>query len=131
MDAKAPWRRRELIDWHVVPEQQQAIHIRLRNWARWSFNRPGRSVSPGFWLYQSTEAHQAYGAPVAEPVDSRDAAKVAAGVAALPQGHRLALAWYYIKPVSPHRACREIGVTQAQLERLVHDARGMLVNRRI
>ena len=49
---------------------------------------------------------------------------------ALPEDHRSAVNWNYVKPVAPTRACQAIGVTMAALAQLVVDSRQMLINRR-
>ena len=119
--------RREQIDFHIVPDAQLAVHARLLNWARWCNGRPGSSVSPMFRAYRSTDV---WAAPsIGEPVDKLDAAKMAKAVIALPDKHRGATQWHYVKPVSPGRAARELAVTLADLARLVQDARTMLINR--
>lgn len=85
-----------------------------------------------FRLYRSSDARQLYGrGPTASaPVDSSDASRIAKGVAALPEPHRLAVQWYYVRPVAPARACQMIGTTQPGLAQLVSDGRVMLRNRR-
>lgn len=128
--------KRESIEWHIVPEKQLAMHDRLLNWARWCRGPAGSDVSPMFRLYRPTDANQGAGQryglrATAEPVDSRDATKISRGVGLLPEPHRLSLQWYYVKPVAPLRACREIATTMAGLARLVQDGRQMLLNRRV
>lgn len=119
--------KRESIDFHQVAERHLAIHARLLNWARWCNGKPGSSVSPMFRAYRSTDV---WAAPsIGEPVDKLDAAKIAKAVIALPDKHRSATQWHYVKPVAPGRAARELAVTLADLAKLVHDARTMLVNR--
>ena len=115
------------IDFHGVEERHQAIHARLLNWARWCNGRPGSSVSPMFRGYRSTDV---WAAPsVSEPVDKLDAAKIAKAVIALPDKHRGATQWHYVKPVAPGKAARELAVTLVDLAQLVIDARTMLINR--
>ena len=119
--------KRESIDFHIVPDQQLAVHVRLLNWARWCNGKPGSSVSPMFRAYRSTDV---WAAPsIGEPVDKLDAAKMAKAVIALPDKHRSATQWHYVKPVAPGRAARELAVTLDDLARLVQDARTILINR--
>ena len=47
----------------------------------------------------------------------------------LPEKHRLAVSWHYIRPVNPSRARKQLGVTLDGLQRLVIDGRQMLINR--
>jgi hypothetical protein len=128
--------KREPIEWHLVPEKQLPMHDRLLNWARWCRGPAGSDVSPMFRLYSATDANQGDGQryglmATAKVVDARDATKIARGVGMLPEPHRLALQWYYVRPVSPARACQAIATTMAGLARLVNDGRLMLLNRRV
>lgn len=117
------------IDFHLVPEHQLAMHARMLNWARWARGSGSSHVSPMFRGYRSTDIHVA--PQVSEPVDSIDAWEVARAVYALPEKHRAATNWHYIKPVMPFRACREIGCTPEALAMLVIDGRTMLINRKV
>ena len=121
--------KRESIDFHLVADKHLAIHARLLNWARWCNNRTGNPVAPMFQAYRSTEV---WAEPTAsEPVDSLDAAKVEKAVTALPEKHRAATQWHYVRGhISPIRAARTLAVSLSGLAELVNDARTMLVNRR-
>ena len=134
--------KRAAIDWTHVPPQHLApgpdgkpcIHDRLLNWARWCVSRGVPACAPMWRFYQPTDANQGEGTrygmrATAEPTDQRDAHRIAQGVAFLPEPHRLSLHWYYVRPVNPTKAVREIGTNYAGLARLVHDGRCMLVNR--
>jgi hypothetical protein len=118
---------REAVDFHMVADQHLAIHARLLNWARWCNGKEGSTVSPMFRSYRSTDVWAEVS--IGEPVDKLDAAKIAKAVIALPEKHRGATQWHYIKPVSPIKAARNLAVSLADLARLVHDARCMLINR--
>lgn len=121
---------REFVDFHHVEPHQRDIDKRLANWARWCNGSTARMVSPMFRLTPPpprVRADMAY--QIGDVVDSADAVKVAKGVAALPEYHRLALNWNYIKPVAPRRACQTLGTTMEGLARLVRDGRQMLINR--
>lgn len=124
--------KRDGIDWHAVPEHQLEIHDRLCNWGRWCNTGEGSGMSPMFRFYRSTDANQGAGAQygrraTANPVDAADAGRVQRAVAGLPQPHRLSLAWYYIKPINPTRACAEIGTNHLGLATLVSHGRQMLI----
>lgn len=119
--------KRDAIDFHLVPDHQLAIHWRLVNWSRWCNGRPGNNCSPMFRGYRSTDV---WSAPeIGTPVDKLDAAKVAKAVVALPEKHRAAVNWHYVKPVAPMRAARELAVSLAELAQLVRDGRQMMINR--
>lgn len=121
------------VDFHQVEPHQREIDARLQNWARWCRGTTVPMTSPMFRMVpppprvRGDMAYQTAGAVV----DRMDAAKIAKAVAALPQGHRSAINWHYVKPVSPTRACQAIGVTQEGLFTLVRDARQMLLNRSV
>jgi DNA-directed RNA polymerase specialized sigma24 family protein len=84
-----------------------------------------------FRLYRADNWERAYAAPTATAVDGLDAQRVAKAVALLPEPHRLGLSWYYVRPTSPAKACRQLGTTMAGLAQFVRDGRQMLINRRI
>lgn len=119
---------REAVDFHFVPAHQEAIHMRLLNWARAQRNSTGNATAPMFRQYRSSDQ---WATPsVSMPVDQRDAAKVNKAWQQLPTKHRASVAWFYITPGSPpNKACKGIGCTLAELARLVVDARSMLINR--
>ena len=122
-------RARPYVDFSVVEPKHRAMDARLVNWARWCINRAGSGTSPMFRLYRSTDASQAYGAAVADPVDTIDAMRMQVSVTKLPPPHRLAISWAYIKRSSPRRAAQELGHSLEGLALLVRDGRQMLVNR--
>lgn len=116
------------IDFHAVHDKHAKIHDRLLNWARWANGRAGKETAPMFRLYQSSARVRAeVDAPL--QVNRLDAVAVAKGVAALPEAHRGAINWCYLRPVNPSKACRELGTTMGGLAQLLHDARQILVNR--
>ena len=118
-----------IVDFAHIPEQQEPIHARLLNWARWCHGAGHAKVSAMFRMYRSTEV---WAAPVSiSPVDGADAAKMTRGVIALPEDFRHAIQWHYVKQGSPLAACRRIGCTKETLARLVIDGRSMLINRRV
>jgi DNA-directed RNA polymerase specialized sigma24 family protein len=118
---------REAVDFHFVPDHQVKIHERLLNWARAQRNSTSRACAPMFRQYRSSDQWEA---PAVSPVDQRDAAKINKAWQQLPPKHRASLAWHYITPGSPQKACRQIGCTMAELAALVVDSRQMLINRR-
>jgi hypothetical protein len=119
------------IDFHAVEPKHADIHKRLQNWAQWCNGGGAPSVSPMFRLYRS--AARARGAEASWSgiaVDGPDASRIARYVAQLPEPHRRAIQWSYVKPVSPRRAAAEIGTSLEGLALLVRDGRQMLVNRK-
>ncbi len=120
---------REAVDFHFVPDHQVKIHERLLNWARAQRNSTGNATAPMFRQYRSSD--QWAQPSVSMPVDQRDAARINKGWQQLPKKHRASLAWFYVSPGSPIKACREIACTMEDLARLVVDGRQMMVNRMV
>lgn len=126
---------REYVDFARVPVAHWKMHDRLENWARWCDGREGSDhapPSPMFALYRSTDAkreERLYGEVTSVPVDKIDAAQVAKLIAVLPDKHRRAIHWCYLRPRNPTAMARELGVGLEGLSQLVHNARQMLINR--
>ncbi len=125
--------KRDAVDFQVVPIHQDAMHLRLENWGRWS-NPPGLpDIAPGFDRVKSDEfdPDKESTSSLRSPVDVRDAIKIQSAMHFMPIKHRQALAWYYVTPSAPIKACRRIGCTAAGLVELVDDARQILINRKV
>ncbi len=120
--------KRDAVDFHLIPAHQEAMHMRLLNWARAQRNSSGGGCAPMFRQYRSSD--QWAEPTISSPVDQRDAQRINKAWQQLPGKHRASLAWHYITPGSPAKACRTIGCTMADLASLVVDARQMLINRR-
>lgn len=125
--------KREVVDFFLVEDKHQAIDARLRNWARWSHNRGGATVSPMFRLYRApADANSEDRTDVVRqyvPIDPLDASEIQKGVSALPDPQRHALNWNYVKPSNPRRAASMLGVSLEGLALLVRSGRVMLINR--
>ena len=120
----------DAIDFHVIPEKQQAIHARLENWERWVRVRPhGWFTHPMFRMYQS-KARQWEASPrIGTPVDTIDAALMEKAVYALPEKHREAVRWWYVYRRNPAAMARSLGVSKQGLADLVEAGRTMLQNK--
>lgn len=117
-------------DFHYVEEKHTGIHERLCNWAKWCRGSWTPSISPMFLMCRSpARARGAEHTWTTVSADGLDAQRIAKAVGHLPEPHRRALHWSYIKPVNPKRAAAEQGTTLEGLALLVRDARTMLVNR--
>lgn len=121
-------KRDRFVDFFFVAPHQQEMHKRLENWAQSCFSGGGSSCSPMFRLYRPDNYER--GTPRI-PVDTHDASKVAKGVAALPESHRMALHWSYLQGGSPTKARQRIGCTVEGLMLYISDGRQMLINRRV
>jgi len=119
------------VDFHAVEEHQRAIHARLENWGRWCNGSTGSSTNPMFRMsVGSARSRGDYGAATANPVDGADAVSIARVVATLPDPHRHALQWCYVKPVNPKSAAQAIGTNAAGLYQYLRDGRQMLINKK-
>ena len=119
--------RRDAISLSDVPAEQQETHEALLEWARWCAVRPGSHVAPMFRGYTPYLYPEATGGR--RPVDQLLALKVQRAYTAVPERHRMALAWWYCFPyVGDGRVRREMGVTRMELARLVIDGRTMVKN---
>lgn len=123
------------VDFARVPLSQWKIHDRLENWARWSRGASAESArtaeaSPMFSLYRSSEAKRTerYGELTSVPIDNKDAYVVADAIVALPDKHRRALQWSYLRPRNPTSQARELGVSMEGLAQLVDTARFKLID---
>jgi DNA-directed RNA polymerase specialized sigma24 family protein len=120
------------IDFHAVEEHQREIDRRLYNWAKWCNGSNVPMTSPMFRMTPPpprVRADMAY--QMADSVDRMDAMKIAKAVIALPDKHRAAVNWAYVKPVNPRRACQSIGVSPDDLALLLRDGRQILINRKV
>lgn len=121
--------KRDAVDFHLIPDHQLAMHDRLTNWARAQRSRSSSDCAPMFRQYRSSDQ---WGGSTSSPtVDQIDAANINKGWQQLESDQRAALAWQYVTPSSPTKACKAIGCTMDCLARLVVDARQMLINRRV
>jgi hypothetical protein len=117
---------RSEVDFNVIEKKHEEIHKRLENWARWCRGGGGGSSAlPMFRLYRPDNFERG---PMGEQVDGTDAQRIAKGLVKLPLKHRVAVNWFYVKPVSPLKVCKVIGVSMEGLAEHVTDGRQMLIN---
>ncbi len=120
---------RPSVDFNFVEPKHAQIHLRLENWARWSYGGSTGNASPMFRLYRPDEHWEGQAASV--PIDGADASRIGKGVAALPTSNRLSVSWCYIKRSNPRSAAQSIGTSLEGLLLYIRDARQMLLNRRV
>jgi len=118
---------RQEVDFHQVEPHQRDIDRRLLNWGKWCNGSSTPSVSPMFRLCPPPPRVRGDAKP--SSVDSADATRIAKAVSALPENHRHAINWAYVKPVNPSKICRKIGTSKEGLAKLLRDGRQMLINR--
>jgi len=120
---------REIIDFDRIPERQSDIHDKLTAWGKWC--KPSRQswmVSPMFRQYRS-HAWQWETPELRIESDPNECFAIEKLVASLPEKHRDALRWYYVRPISPAKVARQLAVTLEGLDKVVIDARDMVKNR--
>jgi hypothetical protein len=101
--------REAYIDFHAVEEKHLTIHGRLVNWGIWCKGTGHAETSPMFRLaIASARARSHDGVTFGVSVDRMDAQRIAKAVTALPEHHRSAVNWCYVKPIAPIRAARAI-----------------------
>ena len=118
--------RIEPVDFNVIEKKHEEIHRRLENWAAWC--KGGEEViaaSPMFRLYRPDNYGREASAPT---VDGTDAQRIAKAMVQLPIKHRVAVNWFYVKPVSPLKTCKTLGLSMEGLADHVRDGRQMLIN---
>lgn len=118
------------VDFHSVEQHQREIDRRLLNWGQWCNGTGTSCVSPMFRMCPPPPRVRGDMNMHASQVDTGDAAQISKAVSALPDSHRAAVNWAYVKPVSPRRACQAIGTSMAGLKMLLRDGRQMLINRK-
>lgn len=125
-------RSKNAVDFHAVEPGHREIDRRLANWAAWcngGWSSHQRSTSPMFGMVPPpprVRGEIAYNAGAV--VNKIDAAKVAKAVFALPERHRKAVHWAYIRPGSPAKKAKELGLSLDGLARHLRDGRQMLLN---
>lgn len=122
--------KRDAIDFHVIPEKQQAIHARLENWERWVRVRPHGWFTHPMWRNSRTSRQWEVSPYIGVPVNTIDAMLIEKAVSALPVKHRDALRWYYVrKGNNPVAMARQLALSKQGLADLVEAGRTMLNNR--
>ena len=120
--------RREVIDFHEVPERQLEIHDALLNWARSMNGRAKQAVSASCSGYQSPPSVRRE-REASVPVDHTSARRINRAVVALPLKHCKSLQWHYVMCSSVAAGRRYVVCTAEELAGLVIDSRDMLRNR--
>ena len=119
---------RQTIDYGYVPERQREIHERLEAWARWVTPNRAWSTHP-MWRACRSGWRQWHEPEIHVPINTLEAHETEKAVAALPDKHREAVRWHYVRRDNPMRAAQSLAVTKQGLADLVIDGRTMLVNR--
>ena len=120
---------REAVDFHLIPHHQLAIDARLINWGRAQRSGPGQNCAPMFKQYRSSDQWE--GTTSSPTIDQLDAGKINRAWQQLEADCRAALAWQYVTPSSPAKACKVIGCTMDGLAALVVQGRQALIDQRV
>jgi DNA-directed RNA polymerase specialized sigma24 family protein len=120
--------KREFPDFHAIRPEHQGIHDSLLNWVRvvrdsQFHTRP----QPMFRYYRSAEVWITPDPQI--PTDSEAGWKMERSIRNLPEKHREAIRWHYVRRTDPRKQARILAVTVSVLSDLVHDGRSMLKNR--
>src|SRR6185312_12229996 len=114
--------KRETIDFHAVYPEHIAIHERLVNWSRCQKSAGFASSALPMFKYYRDGYHEV--TVSREPPDTLDGERIQEGFACLPELHRHAIGWAYVKTWIPvHLVCRELKVRQSELANLIHEGR--------
>lgn len=120
---------KEKVDIGRVPHHQREVHEDLKNWAMWA--KPGQSASicPMFkamgYKSNSRQWHPVEYRPTCDIIAAQFMEKA---ICKLPKQNRDALIWWYIYPSGALKARKFFGVTEFGLDKLVVDARQMIMN---
>lgn len=119
--------KRDAVDFSIVPEHQQDMHVRLENWALYCHSGNPPAVNPMFRMYRA-ERDATYNPPQPKrECDFIDGMKVNRLVVNLPERHRIATQWFYIVRDSPNKARKRIGDGSFEdLALLVVESRDMM-----
>lgn len=113
------------IDFNIVKPEHESIHKRLENWGRWCKPGSGGNVHPMFRQYRNSYFEAS---PARSTSNTLDAVAIQKIMKDIPEPQRIALQWFYVKPISPTRVCFALGVNKADLLELVHRGRTMAKN---
>ncbi len=116
------------IDINYIEPCHHAVHDRLTNWGRWAETRPSYKTCPMFRMARSN-SRQWYPVEVKDTIDVLDAAVVEKVVVSLPEAHKSAMVWFYVHRSGENKYRRQRGYTLDTLQKIVSDARQMVMNR--
>ena len=119
----------DYVDFCYVPQHQEAMHARLGNWARWVRVRPHGCQTHPMWRHSVTPRGWDIDPHISTALDTLDALLIERTVSQLPEKHRDALRWHYVRKADPAGMARRLGVSLAGLLELVCDGRAMVANR--
>lgn len=121
---------RKAVDFNHIPTRQDAINLRLEDWAQWVQARPQPWKCQPMWRFAQSKARQWHEPEIRREPDPLKAHETERAVAFLPEKHRTAIRWCYVFPWIPVSMVRQsLGVTREGLLDLVVQGRDMVQNR--
>ena len=120
--------KRSEIDINYIEPRHHAVHDRLTNWGRWAEERPAYKTCPMFRMARSS-SRQWHPVTVKDHIDILDAAVLEKVVVSLPVPHKKAMIWFYVHRYGENKYRRQHGYTLDTLQKIVTDARDMVINK--
>jgi len=120
-----------MTDFSAIPSRQDAINLRLEQWARWVRVTPKAWGAQPMFRFAKSNSRQWEVSPVIhEELDMLECHEIERAVSMLPDKHRDAIRYVYVYPqIHINKILRELAVRPDTLQRLIIDARDMLNNR--
>lgn len=121
---------RNYIDFSRIETDQDAIHLRLVNWARYVRDHPNMWPVQPMFRQAKTPRQWDISPHIRIEVDQLDGLLVEKTVRHLPEKNRDAVRWFYAYSAVPvGKMARHLGLSPAGLDVAVRDGRTMLINR--
>lgn len=111
-------------DIFYIPPNQQTIHVRLENWARWVKPGHGTAVCPMFRMARSN-SRQWHQPEVRPTCDTKDAQLMERTIRKLPETHAMLIRWWYVWQYPELKIRRQLGITRELLLENIIIARDM------
>ena len=119
----------DYVDFNYVPPHQEAMHDRLNNWARWVRVRGHGWQTHPMFRQAKTPKTLDVDAHISTALDTLDALLIERTVSRMPEKHKEALRWHYVRASDPLGMARKLAVSRAGLLELVIGGRTMVGDR--
>ena len=118
------------VDFSSIPTRQDAIHIRLEQWARWVKEHQMPWGLHPMWRNSKSSRQWDVSPYISQPLNTLECLEIERAVQILPEKHRIAIRWAYCFPNRSATAVRQqIGATREELSRILDDARDRIIFR--
>ena len=119
-----------IVDYSFVPPRQDAVHIRLEEWAKWVRVSPKPWATQPMWRNAKTPRQWDIDPTIHRTLNTLECSEMERAVSILPDKHRGSIRWCYVYSYIPDTAIRrEYGLTREALAKMIVDGRDMLANR--